>query len=74
MSRLSKHELHVEVQARCLKPSSTEKQKLLDKFTTNTGYHRKYAIRILKHSYKHRSSLVKPNTSIPPSGGRWREK
>ena len=59
MSQQSKRELHAEVQARYLKASRAEKQKILDEFTANTGYHRKYAIRILKHGYKHRPSLRK---------------
>lgn len=52
MSQRSKRELHAEVQARYLKASKAEKQKILDELTANTGYHRKYAIRILKHGYK----------------------
>jgi len=60
MSQQSKRELHAEVQARYLKASKAEKQKILDEFSANTGYHRKYAIRILKHGYKHRPLLRKP--------------
>jgi len=60
MSQRSKRELHAEVQARYLKASKAEKQKILDEFTANTGYHRKYAIRILKHGYKRRPALRKP--------------
>jgi hypothetical protein len=60
MSQRSKRELHAEVQARYLKASKAGKQKILDEFTANTGYHRKYAIRILKHGYKRRSALRKP--------------
>jgi hypothetical protein len=58
MSQRSKRELHGQVQRRYLKASKAEKQRILDEFTANTGYHRKYAIRILKHGYKHR--LRKP--------------
>jgi hypothetical protein len=58
MSQRSKRELHAAVQARYLKASKTEKQMILDEFTVNTGYHRKYAIRVLKHGYKH--NLHKP--------------
>jgi hypothetical protein len=32
----------------------------LYEFTDNTGYHRKYAIRILKHGYKRRPAMCKP--------------
>ena len=52
MSRRSKRELHSQVQTRYLKASKAEKQMILDEFTSNTGYHRKYAIRVLKHGYK----------------------
>jgi len=52
MSQRSKRELFAEVQPRYLKAGKAEKQKILDEFTTSTGYHRKYAIRILKHGYK----------------------
>ena len=69
MSRQSKRELHAEVQVKYLKTSRSEKVNILDEFTANTGYYRKYAICILKHSYKHRSSLVKPNTPISPQTG-----
>ena len=59
MSQQNRRELYAEVQARYLKASRAEKQKILDEFTANTGYHRKYAIRILKHGYKHCPSLRK---------------
>jgi hypothetical protein len=49
MSLKSKRELLEVVQPRYLKASKVEKQKMLDEFTSATGYHRKYAIRILKH-------------------------
>jgi hypothetical protein len=60
MSQRSKRALFAEVQPRYLKASKTEKQKILDEFTANTGYHRQYAIRVLKHGYKRRSGLHKP--------------
>jgi hypothetical protein len=58
MSQRSKRELHGQVQSRYLKATKAEKRMILDEFTANTGYHRKYAIRVLKHGYKHR--LRKP--------------
>mgnify|MGYP003577181353 CR=1 FL=1 len=58
MSRRSKRELHSQVQARYLKASKSKKQMILEEFTVNTGYHRKYAIRVLKHGYQRR--LHKP--------------
>jgi len=48
MSLNSKHELVEVVRPRYLKASKAEKQKILDEFTSATGYHRKYAIRVLK--------------------------
>ena len=49
MSLKSKNELVEAVQPRYLKASKFEKQKILDEFTSATGYHRKHAIRVLKH-------------------------
>jgi len=52
MSQRSKRELFAEVQPRYMKASKAGKQKILDEFTASTGYHRKYAIRLLKHGYR----------------------
>jgi len=49
MSLKSKRELVEVVRARYLKASKGEKQKILDEFTSATGYHRKHAIRVLKN-------------------------
>jgi len=49
MSLKSKRELLEVVRPRYLKASKVEKQKMLDEFTSATGYHRKYAIRVLKN-------------------------
>ena len=51
MSQRSKRELWETIQPRYLKESKTGKQKILDEFIAATGYHRKYAIRILRHGY-----------------------
>jgi hypothetical protein len=64
MSRRSKRELHAEVQTRYLKAGKTGKQMILDEFTVNTGYHRKYAIRVLKHGYKRRVHKPKGRRAI----------
>ena len=64
MSQRSKRDLFSEVQPRYLKASKAEKKKILDEFTANTGYHRKYAIRILKHGYKRRPHKRKGRTAI----------
>jgi hypothetical protein len=49
MSLKSKRELVEVVRPRYLKASKAEKQKILDEFTSATGYHRKHAIRVLKN-------------------------
>jgi hypothetical protein len=48
MSPKSKQELLEVLRPRYLKANKVEKQKMLDEFTAATGYHRKYAIRVLK--------------------------
>lgn len=64
MSQRSKRELFAEVQPRYLKARKSEKQRMLDEFTASTGYHRKYAIRVLKHGYKRRPNKHKGRTAI----------
>jgi hypothetical protein len=64
MSQRSRHELHDQVQSRYLKASKAEKRRILDEFTANTGYHRKYAIRVLKHGYKRRLHKPKGRKAI----------
>jgi len=49
ISRRSKRELLEELRPRYLKARKTEKVIILDEFVSVTGYHRKYAIRVLKH-------------------------
>jgi hypothetical protein len=44
MSLKSKRELLEVVRPRYLKANKAEKQKMLDEFTSVTGYHRKYAM------------------------------
>jgi len=64
MSQRSKRELHAAVQARYMKANKSEKQTILDEFTVNTGYHRKYAIRVLKHGYKRQVNKPKGRRAI----------
>ena len=52
MSKRSKRELTKEIHPRYLKTKKAEKVKILDEYTAATGYHRKYAIRLLKHGPK----------------------
>jgi len=49
MSLKSKRELLEVLRPRYLKASKAEKKKMLDEFTSVTGYHRKHAIRVLKN-------------------------
>jgi hypothetical protein len=60
MSLKSKRELLEVVRSRYLKANKLEKQKMLDEFTSATGYHRKYAIRVLKNQVqKHHKRKTK---------------
>ena len=52
MSHLSKKELLEIIRPRYLKATRKEKKQILDEFIAATGYHRKYAIRVLKHRPK----------------------
>lgn len=47
MSQRSKKEYLETIQPRCKKSTKAEKQQILDEFVNTTGYHRKYAIRVL---------------------------
>ena len=60
MSQTSKRELLEAIRARYLKANKAEKQKMLDEFTSATGYHRKYAIRVLKNPVPNRPKWKKP--------------
>lgn len=63
MSLKSKNELLEVVRPRYLKASKFEKQKILDEFTSATGYHRKHAIRVLKNKVQVQNRLKgKPKT------------
>src|SRR3990172_8784316 len=64
MSQQSKRELFAEIQPRYLKAEKATKQKMLDEFTATTGYHRKYAVRLLKHGYPRRKSKPKGRTAV----------
>ena len=61
MSLKSKNELVEVVRPRYLKASKFEKQKILDEFTSATGYHRKHAIRVLKNKVQGQNHLKGKN-------------
>jgi len=52
MSRRSKREMVETIQPRYLKASKAGKQQILNELIAITGYHRKHAIRVLKHGFK----------------------
>jgi hypothetical protein len=63
MSLKSKRELLEVLRPRYLKVNKVEKQKMLDEFTSATGYHRKHAIRALKNQRQIQNHLKgKPKT------------
>jgi hypothetical protein len=49
MTKFGKRELLEAIRPRYLSASKTEKTRILDEFVATTGYHRKYAIRLLHH-------------------------
>ena len=57
MSLKSKRELLAVVRPRYLKANKREKQRMLDEFTSVTGYHRKHAIRVLKNQVRVQNHL-----------------
>ena len=57
MSKRSKQELTKEIHPRYLKAKKAEKIKILDEYTAATGYHRKYANKLLKHGIKRKGYL-----------------
>jgi len=61
MSQKSKRELLEVVRPRYLKARRTEKQKILDEFTSATGYHRKHAIRVLSNQRQVQNRLKGKN-------------
>ncbi len=67
MSLKGKRELLEAVRPRYLKGRKVEKQKILDEFTSVTGYHRKHAIRMLKNQVQvqhHRKGKTKTYKAI----------
>jgi hypothetical protein len=56
MSQRSKRELLEAIRPRYLKAKKSKKKTMLDEFVAATGYHRKYANRLLKHGRPRRSN------------------
>jgi hypothetical protein len=59
MSQRSKKELLEAIRPRYLKANKPTKERILDELVASTGYHRKYAIRVLKHGSRAKG-LKKP--------------
>jgi hypothetical protein len=60
MSQRSKRELAEAIRPRYLKATKAEKEHILTEFVASSGYHRKYAIRLLKHGAPPRPLKKKP--------------
>jgi hypothetical protein len=69
MSLKSKRELLEVVRPRYLKANKVEKHKMLDEFTCATGYHRKYAIRVLKNQRQVQNHLKEKTKTYKPIYG-----
>lgn len=64
MSQQSKRELLEAIHPRYLKANKAEKSKIIDEFVAATGYHRKYAIRVLKHGPRRSKGKRKGRVAI----------
>ena len=64
MSQQSKRELLEAVHPRYLKAGKKEKTKIADEFVAATGYHRKYALRILKRGPSRKKGKRKGRKAI----------
>jgi len=62
MSQRSKKELLAEIRPRYIEAKKPEKHRILNEFVVSTGYHRKYALRVLNHGHA-RSRGKKPGLS-----------
>lgn len=66
MSLKSKRELLEVLRPRYLKANKAEKQKMLDEFTSVTGYHRKHAIRVFKNQRQSQNHLKGKTKTYQP--------
>ncbi len=74
VQRQSKHELAGAIQARYLKAGRVEKGQILDEFVAATGYHRRHAVRLLRHGRFPDPKLAAVQGPAPAgAGGRGQE-
>lgn len=64
MSQRSKRELLEAIRPRYLKANKKGKTKIVDEFVVATNYHRKYALRVLKHGVSTKKGKRKGRTAI----------
>ena len=70
MSQRSKREMIEAIRPRYLKANRAGKEQILDEFMATTGYHRKYAIRVLKHGPKPKGlKKTRPPKNLPGRSG-----
>src|SRR5262245_7360626 len=69
VQRQSKHEYLARMQARYLKATKREKGALLDEVVAVTGYHRRHALRVLRHGRFPDARLAEVQ-GVAPAGGR----
>jgi len=72
MTSKSKRELLEAIRPRYLRVSKAAKERILDEFCAATGYHRKYAIRLLKHGAKPRG--LKKTDAPSSTKERWSQR
>jgi len=64
MTKTSKRELLQAIRPRYLRASKADKGRILDEFVATTGYHRKYAIRLLSHGAPWRPASRRRNSRV----------
>jgi len=67
MSVKARRELLVAVVPRYGQAGALDKERILNEFVLNTGYHRKYAIRLLNHPSQGRAKVKRQRKSKYPA-------